>query len=45
MRTRAREATVLAMTCGFLGVVGVGKVTLVGAGASGEDGSDPDSSR
>ena len=39
-----REAVVLAMTCKFLGMVGVGKMMLEGAGVSEEDDSDSGSS-
>ena len=45
MWTQAREAAVLAVTCKFLRMVGVGKVMLEGAGVSEEDDSVSGSSR
>ena len=39
------EDVVLAVTCEFLRMVGVGKAMLAGAGASEEDDSDLDPSR
>ena len=43
MRTLAWEAVVLAMTCELHGMVGVGKVMLVGGGDGVESDSVPDS--
>ena len=44
MQTLAREATVLAVTCVWRGMVGVGKVMLVGGGDGVESESEPGSS-
>ena len=44
MRTLAREAAVLAVTCELRGMAGVGKVMLVGGGDGGEFVSVSDSS-